>query len=287
MMRAASLIVALVAIAPLLARADGQPAAEVPASAAPEALRDVGLDQRLNQPVPLDLTFRDETGQPVTLGSLFRGKPVVLSLVYYRCPMLCTLVLNGLLSAMRALPFDAGKEFDVVTVSIDPEDTPADAAQKKAAYLAQYRRPGAAEGWHFLTGDAGAIERLARSVGFRYRYDAEHKQFAHAAGIEVLTPKGIIARYFFGVEFAPRDLKFGLMEAAENRIGTPIDQLLLFCYHYDPDTGRYSTAVLSVIRAAGILTLLGLAGFIVRAVRRERRRTRPDPVALDRAVRPH
>lgn len=287
MMRAACLLVALVAVAPPLAWADSQPAAALPASAAPEALRDVGLDQRLNEPVPLDLTFRDETGQSVTLGSLFRGQPVVLSLVYYRCPMLCTLVMNGLLSALRALPFDAGNEFDVITVSIDPEDTPADAAQKKATYVAQYHRPSAAAGWHFLTGDAGAIEQLARAVGFRYRYDAEHKQFAHAAGIEVLTPKGIIARYFFGVEFAPRDLKFGLMEAAENRIGTPIDQLLLFCYHYDPSTGRYSTAVLTVIRAGGVLTLLALAGFIVWAVRRERRRARPDLVALDRAVRPH
>jgi protein SCO1 len=281
------LCMAVLLVAARTGRADTQPAAEMPASAPPAALRDVGLDQRLNEPVPLDLTFRDEAGQPVTLGSLFRGKPVILSLVYYHCPMLCTLVLNGLLSAMRVLPFDAGKEFDVITVSFDPEDTPAVAAQKKATYLAQYRRPSAAEGWHFLTGDAAAIEQLARSVGFRYRYDPERQQFAHAAGIEVLTPKGIIARYFFGVEFAPRDLKFGLMEAAENRIGTPIDQLLLFCYHYDPSTGRYSTAVLTIIRAGGVLTLLALAGFIVWAVRRERRGARPDAVALARAVGRH
>jgi protein SCO1/2 len=269
------------------ARADSQPAAGLPASAAPAALRDVGIDQRLNEPVPLDLTFRDEAGQPVTLGSLFRGKPVILSLVYYRCPMLCTLVLNGLLRAMRALPFDAGQEFDVITVSFDPTDTPALAAQKKATYGEQYRRPSAADGWHFLTGDAAAIEQLTRSVGFRYRSDPEHQQFAHAAGIEVLTPKGIIARYFFGVEFAPRDLKFGLMEAAENRIGSPIDQLLLFCYHYDPSTGRYSSAVLTVIRAGGVLTLLALAGFVVWAVRRDRRSARRDAVALARAVGRH
>jgi protein SCO1/2 len=281
------LCMAVLLVAAPTTRADAQPAAGLPASAPPAALRDVGIDQRLDEPVPLDLTFRDETGQPVTLGSLFRGKPVILSLVYYRCPMLCTLVLNGLLRAMRALPFDAGKEFDVITVSFDPEDTSAVAEQKKATYVAQYRRPSAAAGWHFLTGDAAAIERLTRAVGFRYRYDPEHQQFAHAAGIEVLTPKGKIARYFFGVEFAPRDLKFGLMEAAENRIGSPIDQLLLFCYHYDPSTGRYSTAVLAMIRAGGVLTLLALAGFIVWAVRRERRGANGKAVALAPGGGPH
>jgi protein SCO1/2 len=264
------ILAALLLLAPLSAHADGQPEVGQPAAAQPEALRNVGIDQRLDQQVPLDLTFRNEAGESVTLGSLLRGKPVILNLVYYECPMLCTLVLNGLLSAMKALPFDAGREFDVITVSFDPKDTPALAAQKKATYLAEYRRPGAEHGWHFLTGDAPSIERLAAAVGFRYRYDPERKEFAHAAGIEVLTPKGVVARYFFGVEFAPRDLKFGLMEAAENRIGSPIDQLLLFCYHYDPSTGRYSTEVLNGIRAGGLLTLLALGAFIVRALRRER-----------------
>lgn len=268
--RAAVLLAVLLALSPPAARADIQPSLGQPAAAQPEALRGVGIDQRLVQQVPLDLVFRDEAGTPVTLGSLLRGKPVILSLVYYRCPMLCTLVLNGMLSAMRALPFDAGRAFDVITVSFDPADTPALAAQKKATYLDQYRRPGAAAGWHFLTGDAASIERLAASVGFRYRYDPERKEFAHAAGIEVLTPKGVIARYFFGVEFAPRDLKFGLMEAAENRIGSPIDQLLLFCYHYDPSSGRYSAAVLNGVRAGGVVTLLALGGFIAWAMRRER-----------------
>lgn len=247
-----------------------QPEIGQPAQAQPEALRGVGIDQHLDQQVPLDLTFRNESGAAVTLGSLLRGKPVILNLVYYKCPMLCTLVLNGLLSAMRALPFDVGQEFDVITVSFNPEDTPELAAQKKAAYLAQYRRPGAEAGWHFLTGDAASIEPLADAMGFHYRYDPERKEFAHAAGIAVLTPRGVIARYFFGVEFAPRDLKFGLIEAADSHIGSPIDQLLLFCYHYDPSTGRYSTAVLNVVRAAGLLTLLVLGGFIVRALRRER-----------------
>jgi len=265
-----SLLLASVLLLPLAVRADTQPAVGQPASAQPAALRDVGLDQRLGERVPLDLTFRDESGAPVVLGSLFRGRPVVLNLVYYKCPMLCTLVLNGLLSAMKALPFDVGREFDVITVSFDPRDTPEMAAQKKAAYLEQYRRPGAAEGWHFLTGDAASIERLAGAVGFRYRYDPERQEFAHAAGIEVLTPQGVLARYFFGVEFSPRDLKFGLMEAADNRIGSPIDQLLLFCYHYDPSTGRYGAIVLEGIRAGGVLTLLALGGFIVWALRRER-----------------
>lgn len=279
-MRRVWLLALLFVLPPRAARADTEPAVGQPASAQPEALRGIGIDQRLDQQVPLDLTFRDEAGAPVTLGSLFHGKPVILNLVYYQCPMLCTLVLNGLVSAMRALPFDAGQAFEVITVSFDPTDTPAVAAQKKATYLAEYRRPGAAAGWHFLTGDAAAIEQLARAVGFRYRYDPERKQFAHAAGIEILTPKGVIARYFFGVEFAPRDLKFGLMEAAENHIGSPIDQLLLFCYHYDPSTGRYSTAVLTVVRLGGVLTLLALGAFIVWAIRREPRSARRAAAAL-------
>ena len=253
-----------------MALADMQPSSGQPASVQPEALRGLGIEQRLNHQVPLDLAFRDESGELVTLGSLLRGRPVILNLVYYRCPMLCGLVLNGLLGAMKALPFDAGREFDVITISFDPVDTAELAAQKKATYLAEYRRPGAEAGWHFLTGDQAAVERVADAMGFRYRYDAERREFAHAAGIAVLTPRGVIARYFFGVEFAPRDLKFGLMEAAEHRIGSPIDQLLLFCFHYDPSTGRYSAWVLNGVRAAGLLTLVGLAGFIVWAVRRER-----------------
>ena len=267
--RGAAIAALIALLVPIGAHADS-PAPGLPASVRPEALRDVGFDQRLDESIPLDLTFRDEAGRPVTLGSLFRGRPVILNLAYYRCPMLCTLVLNGLLSSMRALPFDVGKEFDVLTVSFDPEDTPEQATQKKATYLGEYRRPGAEAGWHFLTGDAASIEALARAVGFRYHYDPDRKEFAHAAGIAVLTPAGRIARYFFGVEFSPRDLKFGLMEAAEGRIGSPIDQLLLFCFHYDPSSGRYTTAVLTVVRAGGVLTLLILAAFIAWAVRRER-----------------
>jgi protein SCO1/2 len=269
-----------VLVAPLRAPAfDGAGPAEraaearsQPSKVGPPELRDVGIDQRLNQQVPLDLTFRNEAGEPVTLRSLMRGKPVILSLAYYECPMLCTLVLNGLTSAMRALPFSAGTEFDVITVSFDPRDTPELAAKKKATYLEEYRRQGAAEGWHFLTGDEAAIRQLTDAVGFRYKYLPEKHQFAHAAGIFVLTPQGVLSRYFYGVEFAPRDLKFGLMEAADGKIGTPVDQLMLFCFQYDPATGRYTSAVMTAIRAAGVLTLLALGAFMFRAWRQDRRR---------------
>jgi protein SCO1/2 len=235
----------------------------------PPALREVGIDQRLDEQVPLDLVFRDEHGTPGPLRRHFRGKPVILSLVYYECPMLCTLVLNGLVSALGVLSFDVGREFEVVTVSFDPAETPALAAAKKDSYLQRYRRAGASEGWHFLTGDAVAIAQLARSVGFRYTYDSERKQFAHAAGIVLLTPEGRIARYFFGVEYAPRDLRLGLVEATQNRIGTVVDQLLLFCFHYDPSSGRYSAATMNLIRAGSAITALLLAGFVITMLRRE------------------
>lgn len=257
----------------------------VPAGAAatsgttPPALRDVGIDQRLNQSVPLDLTFRNEAGEPVTLASLMRGKPVILNLVYYECPMLCTLVLNGLLGAMKALPFDAGREFDVVTVSFNPADTPELAAKKKAAYLNEYRRQGAAEGWHFLTGDEATVKRLAEAVGFRYTYLPDQGEYAHGSAIMVLTPSGVLARYFYGVEYPPRDLKFGLMEAAEERIGSPVDQVMLFCFSYDATTGRYTNQVMGLVRLAGALTVVAIVGFIWRAWRRERagRGGRPRP----------
>lgn len=253
----------------------------------PTELRDVGIAQRLNQPVPLDLAFRDEAGETVTLRSLMRGKPVILSLAYYECPMLCTLVLNGLVSAMRALPFTAGQEFDVITVSFDPRDTPELAAQKKANYLREYRRAGSEHGWHFLTGDEASIAQLTDAVGFRYNYLPDKNEFAHAAGIMVLTPDGILSRYFYGVEFAPRDLKFGLMDAADRRIGSPVDQLMLFCFQYDPTTGRYSSMVLNLVRLGGVLTLLALGGFIIRAWRQERAtRSKGTPAVVKNAPGP-
>ncbi len=237
----------------------------------PDVLKDVGFDQRLDEQVPLDLTFRDENGQAVALGTYFGTKPVILVLAYYECPMLCTLVLNGLTGALKALPFDIGREFEVVTVSINPADTPALASAKKANYLARYGRLGADAGWHFLTGEADAIARLARAVGFRYTYVPEQKQFAHAAGIMVVTPQGKLARYFYGIEFSPRDLRLGLVEAAAGRIGTPVDQILLFCFHYDPVTGSYSALAMNSVRVAGAITVVALVGVLAVYLRREAR----------------
>ena len=258
-----ALLASLLAASASLAGA--QPAQEKPA-----ALREVGYDQRLGEQVPLDLTFRDEAGRPVSLRSLFRGRAVVLSLVYYECPMLCTLTLNGLGSALSVLTFDVGKDFDVVTVSFEPKETPALAAAKKKAYLARYRRPGAEEGWHFLTGDAPAIAALTSAVGFRYAWDAETRQYAHPAGLVVLTPDGRIARYMYGVEYAPRDLRLALVEASQRRIGNPVDTVLLYCYRYDPTRGRYAASVLRLVRLGGVVTVLGLAAFVMISLRRER-----------------
>lgn len=240
----------------------------------PAALRNVGLDQRLNEQVPLDLLFRDEAGQPVSLGAYFGKKPVVLALVYYECPMLCTQVLTGLVSSLKAISFNAGEQFEVVSVSIDPVETPALAAKKKATYVQRYARPGASKGWHFLTGEERSIQALAHSVGFRYKYDPDTKQFAHASGIMLLTPQGKLSRYFYGVEYAPRDVRLGLVEASQNRIGTPVDQILLFCYHYDPTTGKYSAAALNMVRLAGAAFVLILGTYLLLAWRRDLRKDR-------------
>lgn len=234
-------------------------------------LREVAYDQRLNSQLPLDLMFRDETGQSVSLRQYFGDKPVILSLAYYECPMLCTLVLNGLTSALRALSFDIGKEFNVVTVSFNPKETHELAAAKKAAHLKEYRRPGAEKGWHFLTGDEASIKALTEAVGFKYAWDEQTKQYAHAAGIVVATPQGRLSHYFYGVEFSPRDLRLGLVEAADGKIGSAVDQFLLFCFHYDPATGSYSTVALNFVRAGGALTVVLLGSFIFLMLRRERR----------------
>jgi protein SCO1/2 len=256
-------------LAALLASAAAAAFAQ-PAQERPPILRDVGYDQRLGEQVPLDLVFRDEAGRDAPLRSLFRGKPVVLSLVYYECPMLCTLTLKGLQSALSVLSFDVGREFDVITVSFEPKEMPALAAAKKKAYLARYRRPGAAEGWHFLTGSAEAITALTGAVGFRYAWDAETRQYAHPAGLVVLTPEGRIARYMYGMEYAPRDLRLALVEASERRIGNAVDAVLLYCYQYDPMRGRYAASVMRLVRLGGVLTVLGLGAFIVVSLRRER-----------------
>jgi len=236
-----------------------------PSTGLPMALRDVGIDQKLDQQLPLDLVFHDESGQDVKLGQYFGQRPVVLAFVYYDCPMLCTQVLNGMVTSFRVLPFQVGKEFDVVTVSFDPRETSSLATSKKHVYinyLPEKMRPAAMNGWHFLTGDQANIAKLTEAAGFRYHYDEATKQFAHASGIMVTTPQGKLSRYFYGVEYAPRDLRLGLIESSVNKIGSPVDQLLLYCYHYDPATGKYGAAVMKIMRIAGVLTVLAIVAML-------------------------
>jgi protein SCO1/2 len=207
----------------------------------------------------------------VALAEYFGEKPAILSLVYYECPMLCTLVLNGLLRSLRTLSFDAGNQFSIVTLSIDPKETSELASQKKVEYISQYKREGAEKGWHFLTGEEEAVKTLADTIGFRYAYQPETGQYAHASGIMVVTPQGNVARYFYGVEYATRDLRLALVEAADGKIGSPVDQLLLYCYHYDPTTGKYGLLIMHVIRLAGVATVFALGGFIIAMLLRDRR----------------
>jgi protein SCO1/2 len=233
------------------------------AASAASLLSSVGFDQKLGTQAPLDLVFRDEGGRPSRLGGLMHGRPVLLAFVYYKCPMLCTETLNGLVRALRALSFDAGRQFDVVVLSIDPRETPALAAAKEKVYVERYGRAGGARGWSFLTGDEASIRKLTGALGFRYVYDPELDQYAHPAGLVVLTPRGRVSRYLFGVEFPAGDVRLALVEAAAGTIGTPIDRLVLFCYHYDPLTGRYGPRIIRVLQAAGVLTLAGLAALVV------------------------
>jgi protein SCO1/2 len=234
----------------------------------------IGIDQHLGDQLPLDLELRDEKGRTVKLGQFFHDKPVVLMLVYYRCPMLCTQVINGFLKSSQAVKFTIGRDYDVVTVSFDPRETAELAAEKKAAYVRAYRRDGAADGWHFLTGSDESIKRLTEAVGFRYRYDAKSDQFAHASGIVVATPQGQLSRYLYGIEYEPTNLRLALVESGENRIGSPVDKVLLLCFHYDPLTGKYGLIIANVIRLTGSLTVLLLGGFLVAMYRLERRRTK-------------
>jgi protein SCO1 len=242
-----------------------------PAGAMPTLLQDIGLDQKLNGTLPLSLDFKDEQGRDVKLGDYFGKRPVILALVYYECPMLCTQVLNGLVSAIGTLSFSAGREFDVVAVSFDPGETPELARGKKAAYLDRYKRDGSEAGWHFLTGTQHSITQLTRAVGFRYAYNAEVDQYAHASGIMVVTPDGKLSHYFFGIEYGPRDLRLALIDAADRKIGSPVDQLLLACFHYDPKSGKYSLAIMRFVQAAGILTVVGIVLTILLLRRRDRR----------------
>ena len=248
------------------------PVGPVPTGNSTEVLKKVDIEQRLNNQIPLDLRFRDESGREVRLAEYFaKGKPVALTLVYYECPMLCNQVLNGAVGAFQGLSFTAGKEFEVVTVSFDPREGPDLAARKKESYLKRYKREGAEAGWHFLTGDKASIDALADAVGFRYAWDEQSQQFAHASAVMVATPGGRLSHYFYGIDYAPRDLKLAFVEASEGKVGSPVDSLLLYCYHYDPAAGRVAP-VMAVMRAAGVLTVFGLAALILCLVRRSRRR---------------
>ncbi len=242
----------------------------LPSGSVPPMLQGIGIDQNLNAQVPLELTFNNETGQTVRLGQYFREKPVVLALVYYECPGLCDLILNGLTHAMQQVSLNVGSDYEVVTVSFNPQDSWQLAGAKKSNYVEKYNRPGAKQGWHFLTGKPDAIKSLADSVGFHYKYDPISKQFAHASAIMILTPEGKIARYFYGIEYKPRDFRLGLVEASANKIGTTADQVMLFCYHYDPMTGKYGVIIAQVTRVLGTATVLALGAFVFIMIRRDR-----------------
>ncbi|HZB46700.1 MAG TPA: SCO family protein, partial [Pyrinomonadaceae bacterium] len=245
------------------------PQQSMPQGGTPEVLKKVGIEQRLNEQLPLDAVFRDEAGREVRLGEFFRkDRPVILSLVYYECPMLCNQILNGMVGSFEGLNFSAGREFEVVTVSFDPTERPELAARKKETYLKRYGRQGADAGWHFLTGDKGEIDKVANAVGFGYVWDEGSKQFAHGSAIMVATPAGRLSHYFYGIDYAPRDLKLALVEASAGKVGSPVDQLMLYCYHYDPTTGKFAP-VMAVMRGAAAATVAGVV-FLVLALRRRR-----------------
>jgi protein SCO1/2 len=246
-------------------------AAAVLAQSPAEVIQKVAFEQKINQPLPLELAFRDEAGRAVALGDYFDRRPVVLALVYYECPMLCTYVLDGLVRTLKPLSFNPGQDFEVVIVSFSPKETPELAAAKKENYLKSYGRPQTANGWHFLTGEPEAIRALTEAVGFRYLYDEETNQYAHASGLVVLTPQGKMFRYFYGIDYPPRDLRLALVEASANKLGTVTDQLLLFCYHYDPTTGKYGLLITRVLQTLCLSTVLALGIFLVMMFRRERR----------------
>jgi protein SCO1/2 len=246
----------------------GQGIMSPPANVRPPGLKNVGIEQHLNQQLPLDLSFRDETGKTVQLGDYFGKKPVILSMVYYRCPMLCSEVLAGLTGSLRALRFDAGNQFNVLTVSFDPKDTPETATQKKAIALKSYKRPGAAEGWHFLTGSQPSIDALTKAVGFQYEYDPKTDQFAHTTAVMIVTPEGKISQYYFGIEYPPTDMRLGLIQASQNQIGTLVDQLILYCYHYDPQSGKYGAIVSHILQLGGGLTIVSIGILLTVLIRR-------------------
>jgi len=277
------LAVAILWPAVSLAQYNGVPAngmmskGDLPAGVQPADLQKVAFEQRLNAQIPLDAVFKDESGRDVALGDYFRhGKPVLLTLVYYDCPMLCTLVLNGLAGAMKGMSLEPGKDYELVTVSFNPRETPALAAEKKATYIKRYGHAEAAGAWHFLTGNDESIKRLTEAVGFHYVYDQATGQYAHATGIMIATPDGHLSKYLYGIEYAPREIRMALVDGSGGKIGTPVDRVLLYCYHYDPKTGKYGLVVMNVIRLAGLVTVVVLGSFVAVMASRERRRNRKE-----------
>ena len=240
-----------------------------------ERIDKIDFEQRLGENISPDLKFKDHSGRPVKLGDFLGDKPIILSLVYYECPLLCGQVLNSLLRSLNVLNFDIGTEFDVISISIDPNESPILAAEKKQTYIEKYRGKNAEKGWNFWVGDQDEIDQIANSVGFKYEYDAETDQYIHASGIIVLTPEGQIARYFYGLDYPPRDLRLGLVEASKGKIGNPVDQLLLLCYSYDPLTGEYGIMIMNALRIGSVLAMLSLGTFVFVMLRRERRKSTP------------
>ncbi len=259
---------------PLYSPKTYDPAASEP-NGLPPALQNVGIDQKLGDQLPLETVFKDENGNPVKLGEYFtKGRPVILALVYYECPMLCNQVLNGLNGSLKGMNFDAGKEYDVVAISFDARENekPDLAKNKKASYVERYGRPGAEKGWHFLTGTQDSIDLVTKAAGFNYHWDERSNQFAHVGGIMVITPEGKLSHYLYGIDYAPKDLKFALMESAGNKVGSPSDRLLLYCFHYDPATGKYGLAILSIMRLGAIATVFGLGAMVLVFWRRNKRK---------------
>lgn len=250
-----SIIILLLATATTVPSALGQ----ANSSILPKPLHGVGIEQKLNAQVPLDTVFRDESGASVPLRSFFGKRPVLLAPVYYRCPMLCSRILSGIVAGLRPLSLRPGKDFDIVAMSFNPVETPQDAADKRNLYSREYSKRAGIAGWHFLVGSPASIKAVTDAIGFHYHWDPQTKMFVHGSGVMILTPEGRIARYFYGIEYEPKDLKLGLIEASHNRIGSPVDQILLFCYHYDPKTGKYGATVLGSLRLAALLTLIILA----------------------------
>ncbi|MBK6316947.1 MAG: SCO family protein [Blastocatellia bacterium] len=272
--RSAAILVGslLLSVACLVVPARGQSAQEQ------AVLNQIDFEQRLNEQVPLDAVFTDEDGKQVQLTQYFGKRPVILVMVFYECPMLCTEILNGTLRMMQEMAFTAGQEYEVVTISIDPREGPVEAMGKKSQYMRRYNREGTWGSWHFLTGKDDEIHRVADAIGYKYFYDEETAQYVHASGITVLTPTGRVSRYFYGVQYDAGDVRLGLVEASANKIGSPVDKLLLFCYHYDPSSGKYNVAVMSFVRVFGVFTVLAMIGGFFMLMRRDR----PDPVGASK-----